>query len=164
MKTEKTTTLSESEQAWSLLTHTIGNYFGTGVNHEGQKYEAHCHITFEIPSKLISFKMQALGMKGEIYHDEVSWIGRDITGSLCLFVNSNNHKGLTVHYFSRVEEAKDGAKKAVFRFGDLQDRMSFREEISFSIYTNYNIEHSYAWGLPGGNFEPRSAATMKKII
>lgn len=157
-------TQSQSEQAWILLNNAFGNYFGTGINHEGQKYEANFHLKIEFPEKLISIKAEAKGIKGEIYHEEMSWVGRDILGSLSLFVVSNNHKGITAHYFNRLEETKDGPKKVIFRFGDPEDKLNFREEVTFAIHKNYNIEHIYAWGLPGGSFETRSSALMKKII
>lgn len=150
--------------AWTLLTNAVGNYFGTGLNHEGQKYEAECRLNQEIPNKLMTVKSQAKGMQGEIFHDELSWIGRDIAGLLTLFVNSNNHPGITPHIFNRIEETQDGSKKVIFRFGNPADTRNFREEVTFSIHTNYNIEHIYAWGLPGGKFETRSGARMKKIF
>jgi hypothetical protein len=161
---KQNTAQSQSEQAWTLLNNAIGNYFGTGLNHDKLKYEANCHLKSEIPQKLISIAAQAKGMKGEIFHDEISWVGRDILGSLSLFVNSNNHPGITPHYFNRLEESKDGSKKIIFRYGDPDDKFSFREEVTFTIFRNYNIEHTYAWGLPGGTFETRSSAMMKKII
>ncbi len=153
-----------SELAWTLLNNAIGNYFGTGSNHEGEKYEGQCHLVREIPTKLISVKSKAKGINGEVFHDELSWIGRDITGVLNLYVNSNNHAGITPHAFHRIEETREGGKKVVFRFGNPVDTKNFREEVSFAVHTNYNIEHSYAWGLPGGTFETRSSAVMKKII
>jgi hypothetical protein len=158
------TTQSESEQAWALLTNCVGNYFGTGVNHEKQKYEASCRLTMEFPQKLISIRAEAKGMKGEVFHEEVSWLGRDHLGSLTLYVVSNNHKGITAHYFHRLEALKDGPKKVIFRFGEPEDKLNFREEITFAIHRNYNIEHIYAWGMPGGAFQTRSGSIMKKII
>lgn len=155
---------SQSEQAWILLSNAVGNYFGTGVNDHKHTYEARCHITMEFPQKLIMVKASAEGIKGDIFHNEVSWIGRDHLGSLSLYVVSHNNKGITPHYFHRLEEAKDSPKKIVFRFNDPTDKLVFREEVTFAIHTNYNIEHSYAWGLPGGAFKPRLAALMKKII
>src|SRR4051812_2574865 len=100
--------LSQSEMAWTLLKNAIGNYYGTGTSHGGQQYETFCHLISEIPNKLILVKTQSKNTKGEIFHDELSWIGRDILGSLSLYVNSNNHAGITPHYFNRLEESKDG--------------------------------------------------------
>lgn len=155
---------SESEQAWTLLSNAVGNYFGTGINHEKQEYESNCCLTMEVPQKLISIKAQAKGIKGQIFHEEVSWVGRDHLGSLALFIVSNNHKGITPHYFHRLEVDKNGSRKIIFRFGEPEDKINFREEITFAVHRNYNIEHIYAWGLPGGSFQTRSSATMKKII
>lgn len=157
------TTQSESEQSWMLLCNCVGNYFGTGVNHHKQKYESKCHLKIEVPDKAICFRTEAKGMKGEILHQEASWIGRDHLGSLTLYVASNNHRGITPHYFHRLEDAKDGSKKIVFRFGDPEDKLNFREEITFVVHRNYNIEHTYAWGMPGGTFQIRSGSILKKI-
>ncbi len=157
-------TQSQSEKAWTLLYNAIGNYFGMGINRDKQKFEAHCLFAHEIPNKLISVKAQAKGMNGETYHDEISWIGRDNNGSLALYVNSNNHPGITPHYLNRIEETPNGPKKIVFSHGEMSDKLSFREEVTFAIFTNYNIEHTFAWGMPGGRFETRSSALMKKII
>lgn len=155
---------NSSEVAWTLLSNAIGNYFGMGLNHQGQKYEGHCCLKREIPTKLIAVTSQAKGINGEVFHNEISWIGRDISGALTLYVNSNNHPGITPHVFDRVDEGQDGSRKVVFRFGKLSDKHTFREEVTFGIHTNYNIEHTYAWGLPGGSFETRSSARMKKIV
>jgi len=63
---------SESEQAWLLLCNGVGNYFGTGINHEKKTYESTCRLTMEVSQKLISVRLSAIGMEGEIFHDEVS--------------------------------------------------------------------------------------------
>lgn len=152
--------MSDTKKAWSLLAESVGDYSGRGINHEKQNFTGVLSLKFDFENKSLSLVSSATGDQGQVFHSERSWLGFDITGSLVLYVVSNNHPAITPHLFNRLETGKDGEKKIVFRFGDIQDKNSFREEININIFNDKSIEHFYSWGLPGGEFEPRSGSRM----
>ncbi len=154
--------MSDAKIAWGLLAESVGAYSGRGVNHEKQNFNGALNLRFDFENKSLSLVSTATGDQNEVFHSERSWLGFDITGSLVLYVVSNNHPAITPHLFNRIEEGKLGEKKIVFRFGDLEDKNSFREEININIFSDKSIEHFYSWGMPGGNFEPRSGSRMYK--
>ena len=154
--------MEQSKLAWDLLSRSFGTYRGRGVNHEGQNFTGDFVLACALPEKVASVSSTATGDRGEVYHDERSWVGFDIAGQLVLYVASNNHPGITPHLFHGVEE-KSGQKDIVFRFGDPKDQNSFREEITFSFFADGGVAHQYAWGLPGGSFEPRSGSKMSRL-
>jgi hypothetical protein len=132
------------------------------VNHEGESFLGFCILNSVLPQKLISVRSEAKSATGVVYHEEVSWIGRDLGGALTLFVASNNHPGITPHFFHRLEETPEGSKKIIFRFGDPAEMQSFREEVTFAIEADGSLRHQYSWGLPGGEFRERSGSRMRK--
>jgi hypothetical protein len=154
--------MSDAKNAWGLLTESVGDYAGRGINHEKQNFNGALNLRFDFENKSLSLVLSATGDKGEVFHAERSWLGFDISGSLVLYVVSNNHPAITPHLFDRLETGTDGEKRIVFRFGDVQDKNTFREEINLNIFSDKSIEHFYSWGLPGGNFEPRSGSRMYK--
>jgi len=154
--------MDSSILAWELLTKAAGSYAGEGVNHEGENFSGFCILNPVLPQKLISVRSEAKGTTGVVYHEEVSWIGRDLSGALTLFVSSNNHPGITPHQFHRLEETQEGSRKIIFRFGDPAEVQSFREEVTFAIEADGSLCHQYSWGLPGGEFRERSGSKMCK--
>lgn len=154
--------MQNAKLAWGLLTERTGKFQGKGVNHEKQDFTGNLLLETAVPGKMLCVRSSATGNTGEVFHDEVSWIGFDISGELVYHVSSNNHPAVVPHKFDRLEE-KDDARHVVFRFGNPDDRQSFREEITFSFFQDGSVAHHYAWGLPGGNFEPRSGSRMNKL-
>lgn len=153
--------MDHSKLAWKILSQSTGRYSGHGVNHEGQAFTSRFKLEAEMPGKMLSVAARASGEGGEVFHEEKSWIGRELSGALMLYVASNNHPAIAPHAFHRLEE-REGARAVVFRFGDPDVRESFREEITFSFHTDGSLSHHYAWGMPGGDFAPRSGSRMQK--
>lgn len=149
------------EKAWGLLREMTGTFSGEGENHERQPFTGKFSLRETMPKQLFALESTATGKSGEIYHAEHSWIGPNIMGELTLYVASNNHPGITPHTFHRIEEA-EGGKHVTFRFGNPENGNEFREEITFSLFADGSVAHHYAWGLPGGKFEPRSGSRMRK--
>lgn len=153
--------MPQSEMAWKLLCESVGSFEGHGINHEGENFTGTASLSLTLPGKLLAVQSKAIGEKGQNFHEEHSWIGRGPGGGLTLFVSSNNHPFVTPHLFERIEEGP-GVKNVYFRFGNIEDEGTFREEIRFGIYTDGSLEHQYFWGLPGGKFEPRSGSRMAR--
>lgn len=154
--------MTESKKAWGLLSEACGVYTGRGVNHENQSYDSDLVLKVALENKLLLLLSEARGAHGELFHSEATTIGYDISGQLTMFVTSNNHPGVTPHYFNRIEMGTQGEKKIVFRFGDIADRNSFREEIFINVYPSGELEQAYSWGMAGGEFQARSGAKMQK--
>lgn len=150
------------EHAWSLLNEGLGSYQGSGTNHEGFSYIGRLTLKPALGNSLLQLTSSATSQTGEVYHDEASWIGKDLAGKLTLYVSSTNHPGVTPHSFNRIDTGSEGEQKIIFRFGDLDNRNSFREEVTLAVYQDGRIRHHYAWGIPGGDFADRSGAMMKR--
>jgi hypothetical protein len=99
-----------------------------------------------------------------VYHAEESIVA-DEGEELVLVVESRSMpEGVLEHRFRR-EEAADGSFRAfVFGCNDIKDRESFREEIAIELWDDGGIGYRYSWGLPGGEFEPRSSVRMGQVI
>ena len=154
--------MTESKKAWGLLTEACGVYAGQGMNHENQSYDSELVLKSAVENKLLLLISEARGLHGEMFHMEATTIGYDMTGKLTMFVSSNNHQAVTPHFFDRIEVGPLGEKKLIFRFGDVTDRNSFREEININLYPSGELEQTYSWGMTGGEFQARSGAKMQK--
>ncbi|MGZ3775583.1 MAG: hypothetical protein ACXVCY_17205 [Pseudobdellovibrionaceae bacterium] len=151
------------DNAWNLLNEAIGSYSGRGINHEGQNFTGKLNLKVALSNKVLQLISFATGDTGETYHEEASWIGKDIAGVLTLYVSSNNHPGVTPHTFNRIDTGSNGEQKIIFRFGNPEDRNSFREEVTIALYQDGSIRHQYSWGMPGGDFADRSGSRMSKF-
>lgn len=160
---EKGAKMNDQKAAWALLTESIGSYKSQGINHEKQNHTGIFKLEFAFENKVLLLTSSAIGTGGEVFHQEHSWIGNDIAGVLTLYVNSNNHPGVTPHLFNRIEEGSEGQKIVVFRFGDIDNRSSFREEISVSVFKDKSVGHFYSWGMPTGDFQERSGTRMERL-
>lgn len=153
--------MDSSNTAWGLLLQALGTYEGKGLNHERENFRSELTLSTKLPDKVLALQSSAIGEHGEIFHQEMSWIGRDECGKIQMWVASNNHPVVTVHAFDRLEATAE-CQSVVFRYGNPGDTKSFREEITLCIYTDGQLAHQYAWGLPGGEFKARSGSKMKK--
>ncbi len=147
------------QQAFLALAECVGHYRGKGINHEQQPFDGQLTLEAGIAGKSFALRSSAQGESGEIFHEELSLVSFDFGQNLLLTVTSNNHPATVVHTLNRIEEHSE-YKALVFRFGDVENRDSFREEIFFRLYLDGSVEHFYAWGMPGGDFAPRSGARM----
>jgi hypothetical protein len=142
---------------------STGNYSGSGINHEQQPFNSKLKLEVGIAGKSLTLAASATGENGEVYHEENSFVGRDLAGTLQMWVASNNHPAIVAHAFHRLEQ-KEGEPCLVFRFGDPEVRMSFREEIHLTVHADGNLSHQYHWGMPDGEFAPRSGSRMIKLV
>jgi hypothetical protein len=78
-----------------------------------------------------------------------------------LYVASSNHPAIVTHAFDRIVETAE-TRNLIFRYGHPDDQQSFREEITLSFYQDQSIGHLYTWGMPRGEFMPRSGLKMMR--
>lgn len=154
--------MSDSKKAWVLLTEACGKYAGQGTNHENQSYRSELSLESLLKQKLLILMSTATGLHGEMFHEEASFIGYDISGQLIMYVSSNNHPGVTPHLFDRLVLGANGEKRITFRYGEIADKNSFREEIFINLFPTGELEQTYWWGMAGGEFQARSGAKMQR--
>lgn len=147
------------------MTHKLqslsGLYIGEGVNHEGQPFKASFKVLSQPEVAGLSFSFEARGLDGSPYHIESSLLGKNMNGETALWVLSSNHPGV-LERVMRSEQTTPKGSKYIFRFGNIEDANSFREEIHIESGDD-SLSYTYFWGLPGGEFAERSGCRMKKV-
>lgn len=137
----------------------VGEYQGTGQAHDGQTFEGHFTLSTLPVGHNLSLSFVARGPKGDIFHQEVSWLAPDLEGSLVLWTQSNNVPSVVPHRF--IEHRQEGEVQSLFfRFGEIEQSDQFREEIRLELHPQNRIAYHYSWGLPGGDFCERSGLLM----
>lgn len=142
-----------------ILKEYLGCYQGQGINHEGEKFDGIFELT-EVAQGAgyqIKFQAKSLDLK-TVFHSEVSTLSATMNGGFSLF-NLNSNTPFMCEHKLVTNEIKDACLQLKFRFGNIEDNNSFREEISLEA-TNKTISYGYSWGLPGGNFAERSKVTL----
>jgi hypothetical protein len=142
------------------LKECCGDYRGTGLNHEQQKFDATFTLEPLIGGKGFAIRFKATSEKGVVYHEEHSVIAQTIDGTLGLWNLNSNVPALLAHSFRRAEKSNEGGQHWVFGIGTPNDRESFREEITLELFPDGDVGYRYAWGMPGGDFGPRSGVRM----
>ena len=156
-----------TDSAGSLKTRDlsawVGSYRGSGVNHEGQVFDAVAELREIVDGRSLCLEFTATGSDGEVYHTEVSLIGPDLFGDgLCLAQACSNIPGLTVHHSTDAVVAADGRLTGVsFAFGG--DDSGFRQVLTLSRTLPGTLEYAFAWAMPGEPVQPRSRATLTSV-
>ncbi len=146
----------------SLLREAVGKYQGDGINHESQKFVG----TFDLQTLLgdagfqIQFEARSESDPSLLFHSEISTVASNARGGICLFNLNTNMPFLAEHELVE-EKSNPEEKHLIFRFGNVADRSSFREEIHLKLFADA-IRYEYHWGMPGGDFAYRSGALMKR--
>jgi len=138
-----------------------GEYEGQGINHEGQPFVGRLSLKPAVQDRGVSITFTATGFDGTIFHQEQSLISMNMAEKLCLWNLNTNVPGLLEHSYRR-EENLDAGSSYVFGFGETENRNSFREEIGIDLWNNGEISYRYLWGMPSGDFAPRSSVRMKR--
>lgn len=135
-----------------------GNFRGEGINHEKQKFLADFEARPDPNGHGVAFSFRAQGECGTVFHSETSIIGNALDGRPALWVLSSNLPRVLEHKLRLITEVPGGVR-ATFGFGDPHDRASFREEIRIEFQYD-QLQYSYAWGMPGGEFAERSGCRL----
>lgn len=146
-----------------FLKNFQGTYQGESVNHEGQPFHGLFQLTPLIHGKgyQIQFTATSLDSQKKLFHDEVSILAPGIQGGFSLFNLNSNIPFLCEHRLVSTDQTAQSTL-IKFRFGNIEDKISFREEILLEL-TADSARYEYSWGLPGGDFAPRSGVRMKKV-
>lgn len=147
--------------AMESLKKAQGSYSGPGINHEKENFIGRFDLLEILGGRGFQIKFEAKSATNSamIYHSEVSTIAPNISNGISLFNLNTNMPFLAEHTY--VEGSN--LNHMIFRFGDTENRNSFREEIHLHLGEN-EIRYEYHWGMPGGDFQYRSGASMQKTV
>ena len=143
----------------SLKAHS-GQYSGEGLNHEGQSFTAQFQIFSSVETQGLAFNFRAISPDHSVLHTESSILGSNAKGELCLWILSSNHP--VVLERTLVVQHLGPTTKLVFRFGDIQNKSIFREEVHLELKPN-SIRYTYFWGMPNEEFAERSGCLMTRL-
>ena len=138
-----------------------GVYSGRGRNHEGESFVCEFELQALAEVSGVQIKFRATSTDGSaVFHAEYSLIAMGRDGVSLFNLNSNNP---TVCEHKLVHEALAAeGSEVVFRYGEIENRHSFREEIRLSLMSGGRVGYEYSWGLPGGEFARRSGVIMDR--
>ncbi len=148
--------------ALSQLNEMVGTYVGDGINHEGLPFVGRLQIVNLLDGRGFNLKFTATGKGGKVYHQEESMIAPSIQEKLTLWNLNTNTPGLVPHELRRSETKAGAQLSLVFGFNLPADKNTFREEVALDIWDKKSLSYTYAWGLPGGEFQERSGVRMIK--
>lgn len=141
----------------------VGHYGGHGINHEDQPFHGELCLESILSDGAIALSFRAVGIDGTVYHEERSWIGPDEDGALSLWSLSTQAAGVRRHRQRHGGNPEGVEASLVFGLGDRTDASVLRIELALDLWPDGDIGYRFAWGLPGGAFEPRSRVRMRTV-
>lgn len=140
----------------------VGYYRGQGLNHEGERFDGIFELIEISRGSGFQIKFQARSIDTQtVFHSEVSTLSPTPSGEYSLF-NLNSNTPFMCEHKLVTNEIKDNRFQLKFRFGNLEDQNSFREEIFLEAFDK-TIRYQYSWGLPGGDFSERSKVILSIV-
>ena len=140
-----------------------GHYSGVGINHENQKFLGRFELSeiLDGAGLQISFSASAEGDAAMVFHSEVSTIAQSGADGISLFNLNTNTPFMTEHALV-AHENRGAHREFIFRFGDVHDSKSFREEVRLDLMRDGRVGYHYSWGMPDGDFAYRSGVVMER--
>jgi hypothetical protein len=142
----------------------VGRYSGIGTNHHGENFVGEFSLVPLMEDQCFQIRFIALSndTDARVFHQEISTLANNVAGRLVIVSYSSNSPFLMEHVLVSMEESRN-KQRMIFRFGDLQDIESFREELCLDLMSNGGIGYHYSWGLPGSEFGYRSGVMMSRV-
>jgi hypothetical protein len=131
-------------------------FAGRGVNHAGEHFTADLELRPLAGKAALMLHYVAIRADGLRVHSEDTLLGRDAADGLCLWPVMEELPNVLPHVLKNLTASAEGGKRAVFAFGRGEDTAAFREEITIELRPSGALVYAHAWGLPGGDFAPRS--------
>jgi hypothetical protein len=138
----------------------VGRYGGHGIDHEDQPFHGELELTALLGGRGLALTFRALGIDGATYHDERGWIAPDGDGRTRFWSLSTSTPGVLCH--ARRHGAPAAGTSATLVFGSGERADALRIEVAFDLWPDGDVGYRYAWGLPGGEFLPRSSVRMSR--
>jgi hypothetical protein len=146
----------------AVLLERCGRFGGHGIDHDDQPLYGELELQPLPAGQGVWLTFRASGIDGSLLHDERSWVAFDAEGRLCLWTVSTLAEGVR-HHVRRHGVAPAGIDTTlVFGSGDPGDERVHRVELAIDLWPDGALGYRSAWGLPGGDFRPRSQVRMER--
>ncbi|MCZ6787181.1 MAG: hypothetical protein O7E54_08455 [Planctomycetota bacterium] len=137
-----------------MIEALVGTWVGEGTTHEGERFTGRLIFLTVAEKHGVAVSFSARGGDGEIFYKQYGLIADDKFASV-----DNRVAGMTMLTMRQSEPGKF----CVFGMGKRDDASSYRLEITLEIHSDHEIAYRFAWGMPGGEFHPRSGLLLKRV-
>lgn len=141
-----------------------GPWQGHGIDHHDQPFHGELRLEPLLGGRAVGLRFTATGIDGTLYQDAHGWIAPDAAGRLCLWTLHGGLPGVTAHARRHGAPAADADHTLVFGAGDPADRESYRAEVALDWLPDGTLVFRGAWGLPGGEYRPRSTVRLRPAL
>jgi hypothetical protein len=136
-----------------MIEALVGTWMGEGENHKGEPFTGRLMFFTVAEKHGVALTFSARGPDGDTFYKQYALIADDKFASVDNLVPGM--KMLTMRQ-------SEPGKFCVFGMGERDDTSSYRLEITLEIHSDHEIAYRFAWGLPGGEFHPRSGLLLTK--
>ncbi|MBX2797294.1 MAG: hypothetical protein KTR31_06500 [Myxococcales bacterium] len=138
----------------------VGRYGGHGINHEEEPFHGELVLQPLPGDRGVSLEFRAVGIDGTTYHHECAWIAPNAQGETVLYAIHANGGGV-MQYERRHGTPPEGCDQTVvFGVGQPAEADELRLEVAIDLWPDGDLSYRHAWGLPGGDYKPRSDVRM----
>ena len=145
-----------------LLLERCGRFGGHGIDSEDQPLYGELDLQALPARQGVWLTFRASAIDGRLLHDERTWVAPDADGRLCMWSVSTLADGVRQHVRRHGVPPEGAHVTFVFGSGDPSDRDAHRVEIAIDLWADGTLGYRSAWGLPGGDFLPRSRVRMER--
>jgi hypothetical protein len=157
---------SEGKQLISVLDFLrgqCGEYRGDGATREGEKFDARMTIQTRVDVNIVEVSFEARD-QDSAFHTEITWIATDLMReATALWTVSSNMPGVLQHLLVEDDVASASQRKLVFQLGQLDNRHSFRQQITLAFIGDGKVEYRYGWGVPHQDFSHQNLARLTRL-
>jgi hypothetical protein len=148
----------------ATLVARAGVFTGEGVNHEGEDFAGRLEVIAVMGGRAVTMHYTAVGLDGQHLHEEFTLLAPGDDGRLCLWPVMEELPVVMVHRAVCAlgnPSDDDSGVREVFATVARDAVDAFREEISIECMSDGIIVYAHAWGMPGGEFGPRSRCELR---
>jgi hypothetical protein len=142
------------------LNSRAGPFRSSGVNHEGQTFVGTLQIASAMAGRAVTLHYTATGLDGQALHEEFALLALADDQRPCPWPVMNEQPFVKPHSAIGSGDPASTQMCEVFATGPRHQMSSFREEITIECGADGGIVHALAWGMPGGEFAPRSRCEL----
>lgn len=146
----------------TLLLDRCGRFGGHGIDDEDRPLYGELEIRPLPADQGVWLSYRASAIDGRLLHDERLWVAPDPEGRLCLWAVGTRARGVRHHVRRDGPPAEGALAVLLFGSGDPSDADVHRVEIAIDLWPDGALGYRTAWGLPGGDFLPRSRVRMER--
>lgn len=149
-------------RAIDLFAPFTGSWSGDGVSNEGDRFGVVAEIGPRLGGRAVEIELVARASGGKVLHESIGLVVDHDDGRPRMHVFANDSRPAVLEWTDTPEGAHVQPGSIQFRAGRAGDTTDFRERITFRSVDENQWEARWEWGLPGGDFLPRSGATLRR--